>query len=334
MKALILKRYGRTDGIEFAELAKPLLKADEMLVRVHAAGLNPVDNMIATGQFKPMIKLPLPATMGSDLAGVVVEVGRSVTSFKIGDAVFASTFDRGFGAFAELVAVPEAVAAHKPAKLSFVEAASLPMVALTSWQALVTHARVQRGQKVFIPAGAGGIGSFAIQLAKHLGAVVATTTSTGNVEFVRRLGADKVIDYKQQDFAAVLRDYDVVLGTLPGENLEHSMQIVTAGSRVVSLVGPPDSSFARERGMNMLMQWIFGLLSFKITRLARRQGASYAFMFVRADGDQLRKIAALVEAVQLRPVIDKVFPFDQAREGLAYLETGRAKGKVVLQMVA
>ncbi len=334
MKALILKRYGGAGAIELAEVSKPVIKADEILVKVHAAGLNPIDYMIPKGLFKPILAFQLPATMGSDVAGVVVEVGSSVTRFKLGDAVFASTFDAGFGTFAEFAAVPERVAAHKPVNLDFVQAAAIPMVALTSWQVLTERAQLKRGQKVFIPAGAGGIGSFGIQVAKHLGARVGTTTSTGNVEFVRGLGADEVIDYKTQDFEAVLHGYDVVLGTIKGEELEKATQIVQAGSKVVSLVGPPDAPFARARGMNFLLKFVFGLLSRKIIRLAKNRGAAYSFMFVRADGHQLAQIGALLETAQLRAVIDKVFPFVQAKEALAYLEQGRAKGKVVVQMVS
>lgn len=333
MKALVLKRYGSAKNVEFADLPRPIIKPDEILVQVHAAGLNPIDNVIPTGSFKPIIKLQLPVVMGSDLAGVVVEIGSRVTRFKVGDAVFASTFDLGVGALAEYAAVPEHVAALKPGNLDFVEAASIPMVALTSWQALIERAQLRQGQKVFIPAGAGGIGSFAIQLAKLFGAKVATTTSTANVEFVRQLGADEVIDYKKQEFEAQLRDYDVVLATLRGGELEKSLQVVGPGSKVVSLVGPPDAAFARQRGMNVLMTLVFGLLSGKIIRLAKRRQASYSFLFVRPDGQQLAEIANHLAASRLRPVIDKMFPFAQAKEGLAYLEQGRAKGKVVVQLV-
>lgn len=334
MKALILKRYGDAGSVEFADVSKLLIKADDILVKVHAAGLNPIDYMIPKGLFKAILKFKLPATMGSDLAGVVVETGSRVTRFKVGDAVFGSTFDLGFGSFAEFVAVPEYAAALKPVNLDFVQAASIPMVGLTSWQALTERAQLKRGQKVFIPAGAGGIGSFAIQLAKHLGAKVGTTTSTGNVEFVRSLGADDVIDYKKQEFEEVLHGYDTVLGTIRGEGLEKTLQIVQSGSKVVSLVGPPDAAFARARGMNFLMKFVFGLLSRKIIGLAKKRDASYSFLFVRPDGRQLAKIGELLETSRIRPVIDKVFPFAQAKEALAYLEQGRAMGKVVVQMVS
>src|SRR4051794_2991777 len=272
MRALVLQRYGGLDQVAFADIPRPALKPDEILVQVRAAGLNPIDCAIPKGTFKPMLRFQLPATLGSDLAGVVVEVGKTVTRFKPGDAVFASIFDLGTGALAEFAVVPENAAAHKPANLDFVQAASIPMVGLTSWHALKERAKLKPGQKVFIPAGSGGIGTFAIQLAKHLGAKVGTTTSTGNVALVQGLGADEVIDYKKQEFEDVLRDYDAVLGTLKGDVIENSLQILKAKGKVVSLVGPPDAAFARARGMNFLMQFVLGLLSRRIIRQARKRG--------------------------------------------------------------
>jgi len=277
-----------------------------------------------------MVMLQLPATMGSEMAGVVDETGSRVTRFKVGDAVFASTFDLGTGSLAEFAIVPEDAAAHKPANLDFVQAASIPMVGLTSWQALKGRASLRPGQKVFIPAGSGGIGTFAIQLAKFLGAKVATTTSTGNVELVKSLGADEVIDYKKQEFEDILHDYDVVLGTVMGDGIEKSLKILRPQSRVVSLVGPPDAAFARHRKMGALFGFIFSLLSRKISRLAKKRGAEYSFLFAYPDGQQLAEIGKLLEANHIRPVIDKVFPFEQSKEALAYLEQGRAKGKVVV----
>ena len=332
MQALQLKQYGGPDHVAFAELPRPTPGPGELLVRVHAVGLNPIDNLIPNGDFKPILKLRLPATLGSDLAGVVVEVGTGVTRFKVGDAVYASIFDTPYGSLAEFAVVPEQAAALKPANLDFVQAASIPMVGLTVWQAMHERMQLQRGQKVFIPAGSGGIGTFAIQLARHLGARVGTTTSTANLALVRGLGADEVIDYKQQPFEQVLRDYDAVLGTLRGDGLEKAMRIVKPGSHIVSLVGPPDLAFARARGMNMVLKLVFGLLSHKIIGLARQRGASYAFHFVRPDGGQLAQIAALVEAGSIRPVIDSVFPFLEAKRALAYLAHGRARGKVVVRM--
>ncbi|MBL8484542.1 MAG: NADP-dependent oxidoreductase, partial [Rhodocyclaceae bacterium] len=319
MKALILKRYGGSEALAFADIPRPTLTPDEILVQVHAAGLNAIDCMIPKGMFKPILRFDLPATMGSDLAGVVVDVGSRVTRFKPGDAVFASVFDLGKGALAEFAVVPESAAAIKPANLDFVQAASVPMVGLTSWQALTERARIKPGQKVFIPAGAGGIGTFAIQLAKHLGARVATTTSTGNIGLVRSLGADEVVDYRKQEFEDVLQDYDAALGTVKGDGVEKALRILKPGSSVVSLVGPPDPGFARARGMGLFMTFVFWLMSGRINRQARQRGVGYSFLFVRPDGRQLAEIARLLDAGHLRPVIDKVFPFDQSKEALSYL---------------
>lgn len=332
MKALTFQRYGKSPGIGFADVPQPALQPDELLVEVHAVGLNPIDNMIPTGMFKPILRFRLPATLGSDVAGIVVDVGSRVTRFKRGDAIFASVFDLDRGTLAEFVAVPEHTAAPKPANLDFVQAASIPMVGLTSWQALKERAGVRAGQKVFVPAGSGGVGSFALQLAKHLGATVGTTTSTANVGLVTSLGADEVVDYTKQAFADVLRDYDVVLGTLRGDMQEKAVDILKPGGRIVSLVGPLDAGFARARRLNVVLAWVFGLMSRKIRRRAARRGVGYSFLFVRPDGARLADIGALLAARRLRPVIDTVFPFDDAREALDYLALGRAKGKVVVQL--
>jgi NADPH:quinone reductase-like Zn-dependent oxidoreductase len=332
MKALTFKRYGKSPGIGFADLARPTPKADELLVQVHAASVNPIDNMITTGLFKAVVKLQLPATLGSDLAGVVTEVGSQVTRFKPGDAVFASTFEQGSGSIAEFAVVPERAAALKPANLDFVQAASIPMVGLTSWQALKERLHLQPGQKVFIPAGSGGVGTFAIQLAKHLGATVGTTTSTGNVDLVRGLGADEVVDYTQQPFEHVLSGYDAVLGTVRGDAIEKSIGILKPRGRIVSLVGPLDVAFARARRLNVLLRVVFALMSRKVMRLARQRDVDYSFLFARPDGEQLAQIGALLETQRIRPVIDRVFPFEQAKQALEYLARGRSKGKVVVQM--
>ncbi|WP_018609936.1 NADP-dependent oxidoreductase [Uliginosibacterium gangwonense] len=332
MKALTFKRYGKSPEIGFAEVAHPSLKADEMLVKVYAASVNPIDNMVPTGIFKPVLHFQLPATLGSDLAGVVTEVGNKVTRFKVGDAVFASIFDLGTGSIAEFAVVPESAAAPKPANLDFVQAASIPMVGLTSWQALKERLNLRAGQKVFIPAGSGGIGTFAIQLAKYLGAKVGTTTSTGNVPLVSHLGADEVVDYKKQEFEKVLRGYDAVLGTVRGDAIEKSIDILKPGSKIVSIVGPLDAAFARAKRLNFVLTFVFGLMSRKIIRVARTRDVTYLFHFVRPDGTQLNEIGNLLETKHIQPVIDKVFPFEQAKEALEYLAQGHAKGKVVIQM--
>lgn len=332
MKALTFKRYGKSPEIGLADVPRPTLKADELLVQVHAASVNPIDNMIPTGMFKLVLQFQLPGTLGSDLAGVVIETGRDVTRFKPGDAVFASIFDLGTGSIAELAVVPESAAALKPVNLDFVQAAAIPMVGLTSWQALKERVNLRAGQKVFIPAGSGGIGTFAIQLAKHLGARVGTTTSSGNIELVRRLGADEVVDYTKQEFEKVLHGYDAVLGTVRGDTIEKSIGILKPGSKIVSLIGPLDTAFARARRLNFFLAFVFWLMSCKIMRLARKRDVAYSFFFVRPDGAQLAEIGKLLETDRIQPVIDKVFLFDQAKEALEYLAQGRSKGKVVVKM--
>lgn len=334
MQALTFKRYGKSPDVGFRAAPLPTeLKADEILVQVHAVGLNPIDNMIPTGMFKPVLQFQLPATIGSDLAGVVTQVGSQVSRFKVGDAVFASIFDTGKGALAEFAVVPESAAALKPANLDFVEAASIPMVGLTSWQALKERADIQPGQKVFIPAGSGGIGTFAIQLAKYFGATVATTTSSKNLALVKSLGADQVVDYTREEFDKVLKGYDLVLGTVRGDAIEKSVGILKPGSKIVSLVGPLDKAFAGTRRLSFILKFVFGLMSRKIIALSKKRFVSYSFLFVRPDGEQLSEIGKLLETEQIKPVIDKVYSFAQAKDALDYLAQGRAKGKVVVKIV-
>ena len=332
MKAFTFKRYGKSPELGFDDIDFPSPGDDEILVKVYAVGLNPIDNMIPTGMFKRVLHFSLPATLGSDVSGVVVATGRRVTRFNAGDEVFASIFDRGTGSLAEFVRVPENLAALKPATLDFVQAASLPMVGLTSWQALTERAKLRAGQKVFIPAGSGGIGSFAIQLAKHLGATVGTTTSTANIDWVSRLGADEVVDYKKQEFEKVLSGYDIVLGTIRGDEIEKSTQILKPGGKIVSLIGPLDTAFARERHLNVFLRFVLGLLSRKIMRLSKKRGLTYSFLFVRPDGSQLSQIAELMDAQRIKPVIDNVFPFAETGDAFAYLARGHAKGKVVVKI--
>lgn len=332
MKALTFKKYGKSPCIEFVDIPSPKLKANEILVQVKAVGLNPIDNMIPTGMFKAILHFQLPATIGSDLAGVVTQVGSNVKNFKSGDEIFASIFDMGNGALAKFAVVLESAAVLKPSNLDFVQAASIPMVGLTSWQVLKERFNLRTGQKIFIPAGSGGIGTFAIQLAKHLGAKVGTTTSTGNIQLLHNLGADEVVDYKKQEFEKVLHDYDAVFCTIRGDLLEKSLDILKPGGKIISIVGPLDTAFAQKRGLNFIFRLVFGFMSYKINRHAKKHGVNYSFHFVRSDGVQLNEIARMLETEQIKPVIDKVFTFDQAKEALEYLATGRAKGKVIVKM--
>jgi alcohol dehydrogenase len=270
--------------------------------------------------------------LGHDLAGVVVRVGARVKHFKPGDEVYARPADHHIGTFAELIAVPEKDLALKPKRLTMEEAASLPLVGLTAWQALVERGQLERGQKVFIQAGSGGVGTIAIQLAKHLGATVATTTSTANIDLVRSLGADVVVDYKKEDFEAKLSGYDLVLHSQDGKALEKSLRVLRAGGRLVSISGPPDPAFAAEIGVPGYVKLVMRMLSFGTRRKAKSLKAEFSFLFMRASGEQLRELAKLVDAGAIRPVVDRVFPFASTNEALAYVETGRAKGKVVIKV--
>ncbi|MFF7648994.1 NADP-dependent oxidoreductase [Streptomyces sp. NPDC007983] len=331
MKTFMVERYG--DDVRAGDMPDPRVGADDVLVRVHAASVNPLDLKLRDGAFKAILPYRLPLILGNDLAGVVVRVGSAVTGFAVGDEVYARPDKDRIGTFAELIAVHQDDVAIKPATLTMTEAASLPLVALTSWQALVERAQVRPGQKILIHAGSGGVGTIAIQLAKHLGAHVATTASTAKVDLVEQLGADIVVDYKKQAFETVLDGYDVVLDTLGGETLEKSLRVLEPGGKVISVAGPPDAAFARELGANAFLRLAMSALSFTTRRRAKRRGVTYSFLFMKADGDQLRELTPLVDAGKIRPVVDRVFPFEETREAMAYVEMGRATaGKVVVTM--
>ncbi len=332
MKAFLIDRYGKNPG-RIGEVPEPEPGINDVLVQVHASSVNLLDSKISTGEFKLILPYTFPLIMGNDLAGVVVRVGPGVRNFKPGDEVYARPPQARIGGFAELIAIEESAVALKPDNTSMEQAASLPLVALTAWQVLVETARLKKGQKVFIHAGSGGVGSVAIQLAKHLGAFVATTTSTANVEWVKALGADVVIDYKQQNFETVLRDYDVVLNSLGPVELEKSLGILKPGGQLISISGPPTAEFAQAQQLFWGLGWVMRLLSSGIRRKARKRGITYAFVFMRASGAQLQKITALVESGAITPVIDRVFPFEATAQALSYVEGGRAKGKVVVKII-
>jgi NADPH:quinone reductase-like Zn-dependent oxidoreductase len=332
MKAFILDKYKKKGALRFGEMPEPALRDDDVLIEIHAAGLNLLDSKIRDGEFKLILPYRPPFILGHDVAGTVVRVGSKVRRFKPGDEVYARPRDRRIGTFAEFIAIDEADVALKPKNLNMEEAASIPLVGLTAWQVLVERAGLRKGQKVLIHAGSGGVGTFAIQLAKHLGATVATTTSTANVELVRSLGADIVIDYKKEDFEKVLSGYDVVLNSLDGDTLQKSLNVLKPGGKLISISGPPDPDFAREQGLNWFLQQVLRLLSFSIRRKAKGRGSSYSFLFMRANGAQLSQITSLIEAGIIRPIMDRVFPFEATNEALAYIETGRSKGKVVVKL--
>ena len=332
MKAFIVDRYGSKDGVRAGEMPDPELREDDVLVQIHAAGVNLLDSKIRDGEFKLFLPYRFPLILGNEVAGVVVRVGSRVRRFKPGDEVYARPDDDRIGAFAEFIAIQEDAVAKKPKNLTMEEAASIPLVGLTAWQVLVERAKLSTGQKVLIHAGSGGVGTVAIQLAKHLGAIVATTTSTANLEWVKRLGADLVIDYRKDDFEKILQDYDVVLNSLGAETLEKSLRVLKPGGKLISISGPPDPDFAQDRGLSWIVRLAMRLLSYRIRNKAKRHHVSYSFLFMRASGDQLREIGSLIESGIIRPVMDRVFPFESTKEALAYVETGRAKGKVVVKV--
>lgn len=332
MKAFVVDRYGGKDSVRFGAMPQPELRDGDVLVRIHAAGVNPLDSKIRAGAFKRILPYRLPLILGNEAAGVVVGAGSLARRFNLGDEVYARPAKDRIGTFAEFIAIREDDLAHKPRSLSMVEAASIPLVGLTAWQALIERAQLKKGQKVLIHAGSGGVGTFAIQLAKHVGAFVATTTGTANVDWVKRLGADVVIDYRKGDFEKILHDYDVVLNSLDAETLEKSLEVLRPGGKLISISGPPDPDFAKELGSSWVLGPVMRLLSYRIRKKAKRGGVGYSFLFMRASGDQLREIGALVDSGAIRPVVDRVFAFESTKEAMAYVDTGRAKGKVVVKM--
>jgi NADPH:quinone reductase-like Zn-dependent oxidoreductase len=329
MRAFTVERYGDA-AVQAGDVPEPRPGDDDVLVQVQAASVNPLDVKTRDGDFKAILPYRPPFVLGNDLAGTVVGIGARVSRFRVGDEVYARPDVNRIGTFAERIAVAEADLALKPASISMVEAGSLPLVALTAWQALVERGNVLPGQRVLIHAGAGGVGSIAIQLAKHLGATVATTASGSNVDFVRALGADAVIDYRTQDFEQILSGYDLVLDSLGGENLEKSLRVLKPGGKAIGIAGPPDPAFAREAGLNPVLRLAIRVLSGKIRRQAKTLGVSYEFLFVRASGDQLRQITTLVDQGRLRPVVGQVFGFDQIPQALQSLSRGGIRGKAVI----
>lgn len=332
MKAFRFEKYGKDAELKLAEVETPKLDKADVMIEVHAAGVNVIDVKLMHGDFKAIIPQKLPLILGSDLAGVVTEVGDAVTKFTVGDEVYASPNQKRIGTFAEYIAVNENDVAFKPKNLTMEEAASLPLVTLTAWQALVEKGNLKAGQKVFVQAGSGGVGTIAIQLAKHLGATVATTTGARNIDLVKQLGADVAIDYKTTDFEDILEDYDLVLHSQDAKTLEKSFRILRTGGKLISISGPPDVEFAKSAGLAFPLQLAVRGLSFKAKKQAKKLGVNYSFLLMRAEGGQLQKIATLVEAGAIKPVIDTVYPFAETPRALAHVEAGRSTGKVVVSI--
>lgn len=333
MKAFMVKSYGKKEKLHLTDWAEPTVNENDVLVQVHSAGVNVIDLMIRNGDFKLFLPMKPPFQLGRDVAGVVTKIGSKVSKFKVGDEVYSSSGNHRLGTYAEYISIAENEVALKPKTLSMEEAGSIPLVGLTSWQALVESANIKKGQKVFIQAGSGGVGTFAIQLAKHLGAFVATTTSEKNRDLVKSLGADLIIDYKTEDFETKLKDYDLVLhSNKDSKILEKSLRILKSGGQLISLVGPPTPEFAAALGLSWPLKLVINLLSFSARKKAKERNISFKFLFMRAEGKQLGEITKLIETGIIKPVIDKVFPFEQTNEALSYVETGRSKGKVVIKV--
>jgi NADPH:quinone reductase-like Zn-dependent oxidoreductase len=333
MRALLLTRYGGPEVAELRTVPRPVAGAGELLVRVHAAGLNPVDFKTREGKLKVIQRYSLPAVMGNELAGTVEAVGAGVTRFSVGDRVFARVPKGSMGAFAEYSVLPEAVVAAMPATLDFETAAGVPLAGLTALQALRDELHLKPGSRVFIPGGAGGVGTFAIQIAKWLGAEVTTTASPRGRDLVERLGADVVVDYTTQAFTDHVSGMDGVFDLLGGDTLSQSFGVVKPGATVVSVAALPEPQTAlKDLDRGRALAALFWLVSYGLRTQARKHGARYRFLFMHPSGEELAELAGLIADGKLEPVIDRVFPFEQIGDAFAYLESGRAKGKVVVRM--
>lgn len=332
MRAVFINEYGSNEKIQIASLKTPEVSSDDLLIKIKAASVNPLDTRIRDGKMKQVLHYKMPLIIGSDLAGEVVGVGANVKNFKVGDEVYARADTMRIGTFAEYIAVSDENVSLKPKNLSMEQAAAVPLVALTAWQILVEKAKVKKGQKVLIHGGAGGVGSTAIQLAKHLGVYVATTASSKDSKKLKEYGADVVIDYKTQDFSSILDDYDLVLDTRGGETLAKSLTILKPGGQVVSINGTPDANMADELKLGFLMKNIFTLLSLKTNLQAKKLGVTYSFHFMYPSGTELTQLKKLYENKTLKPVVDKIFPFESVKDALSYSESGNAKGKIVIRV--
>lgn len=332
MKAFSISHYKKNSELELVVVPEPIVREDEVLVEIYAASVNLLDSKIKSGEFKLILPYKMPLILGHDVAGVIIKVGSKVKNFKVGDEIYARPSDFHIGTFAESISINEKDIALKPKNLTMEEASSIPLVGLTAWQALVEKSKVQKGQKVFIQAGSGGVGTFAIQLAKHLGATVATTASEKSFDFLKNLGADVLIDYKTQNFEDVLIDYDVVLNSQDSKTLEKSFEVVKSQGKIISISGPPTLVFAEELNLPWYVKFATKLLSSKVRKIAKKQNINYSFLFMKANGKQLAEITKVIESGIIKPVIDQVFPFQNTNEAVKYVESGRAKGKVVIKM--
>ncbi|PFL15689.1 NADPH:quinone reductase [Bacillus cereus] len=331
MRAMVIDKYGKVP-MRMTEMPTPEINEYEVLAEIHAASINPIDFKIRDGKVKLLLKYKMPLILGNDFSGVIVKVGTKVTQFKVGDEIYARPRKNKIGTFAEYIAIHEDDIALKPKNLTFEEAASIPLVGLTSYQALHDIMQLQKGQKILIHAGSGGVGTFAIQLAKIMGATVATTASEAGENLVKSLGADEIINYKTEKFEDILKNYDAVFDTLGGTTLEKSFDIIKSGGNIVSVSGMPNAHFGKEFGSGFFKTLLFSLASKKLTALEKKHNAQYSFLFMKPSGDQLRIIANYIESGQIKPIIDRIFPFEDTQKAMEYSESGRAKGKIIVKI--
>ena len=308
MKAVRIHTYGGPELLHYEDAPRPQLKPDDLLIQVAAAAVNPVDWKIREGYLRGFLNHRLPLTLGWDVAGTVVEVGPEVAGFKVGDEVYARPDIERNGSYAEFMAVKASEAALKPATLDCVHAAAVPLAALTAWQSLVGAAQLQAGQTVLIHAAAGGVGSFAVQLAKARGARVIATASVVNIGLVAELGADQFIDYTRTRFEQIAKDIDVVLDTIGGDTQQRSWQVLKPGGILVSVISPPPEATAAAHSVRS------------------------AFVFIQPSGPQLDQIARMIDQGQMKPVIHTVLPLSEARQAQVISQGGHARGKIVLRV--
>jgi alcohol dehydrogenase len=331
MKAMIIDRYGKVP-LKLADMPVPTLGENDVLAEIFSASINPVDFKIRDGKLRMLIKYDMPLILGNDFSGVVKQVGSRVKKFKVGDEIYGRAVKDRIGTFAEYIAIDEDAIALKPKNLTFEEAASIPLVGLTSYQALHDILKLSVGQKVLIHAGSGGVGTFAIQLAKSMGAYVATTTSEAGFQLVKKLGADLIINYRNEEFDKILQNYDAVFDTIGGKTLEKSFRVVKPGGQIVSIAGLPNARFGKEYGTGFFKTSLFRIATLKITKLEKQYNVKYTYLFMKPSGEQLSIITDLIESEKIKPVIDRIFPFEDAQKAMEYCESGRAKGKIILKI--
>lgn len=326
MKALQITKYGDLkDSLKFAEVDKPEISENDILIAVKAAALNPIDYKIVQGHLKEILQLDLPAGIGYDVSGEVVEIGSGVKDFEVGDEVFCRVPQEYMGTVAEFVAVDSNVVAHKPENVTFEKAASLPLTGLTAIQAL-EKVDLKKDDRILIHAGSGGVGSFAVQYAKAKGAIVYTTTSSTNLDWVKALGADRVIDYKNEDYKEVANNLDIVFDTLGNDYTFEAFDIIKKGGRIATIVGPPDAESAKQMGIENYE------MPEKLSKLIEEKSAKYRHTWMQPNADQLKEIKAMVEDRTIRPIIDLVYSYEDAVKAFEYLATGRAQGKVIVSL--